>query len=313
LHHDFVNVTTFLGSLDPRVNTAVEEVLLNAKAHFADDSYALGLLDQWLTDCRERSLLPRLSAKNERVGGRLTWAEPLEDELDKILDKVQVLRQDPFASSIDRTAELMIAGFIQTLGIPRLISRWLDGFRAERWREQTLVADLIGEPRTLSDPSWTVQPEWLPKGFRLSLNLDDTTLALHRNLFVTRGVPNSDHPRELVLILLNIKNLRGVNDTYGFSEGDDLMRRFVSQWQELVGDRVIRWTANDFLILWEYGETKNLLTRLSAIRLSATPSGSPEQSATMAGTHLGDDWAQTIREAKRLQTEAQILGLPFLI
>jgi diguanylate cyclase (GGDEF)-like protein len=140
----------------------------------------------------------------------------------------------------------------------------------------------------LAAESASAIPPWAPKG-PPARTRDGLTLCWRRASVVEVGrrtagaagaQPQSDlAPRLIVdgsflrwVLLFDVDRLRVVQDSLGCDAGDRLLLEVAAALQEVNGDRVIRYSGDEFLVLVEAGDADELAVRsLEAVRRSPVP------------------------------------------
>ena len=94
---------------------------------------------------------------------------------------------------------------------------------------------------------------------RIRTNLDDTrSLAerdqltgLHNRHFLERFLGGADRPADLMAVLVDVDDLKTVNDTHGHEAGDAVLSAVTAALKAYTrnGDVVIRWGGDEFLVL----------------------------------------------------------------
>ncbi|MDF1665931.1 MAG: hypothetical protein P1V97_29515 [Planctomycetota bacterium] len=308
----FSSIPNYFGSLDPRVNTRLDTIILKMLEDFSSDDVGLALFTNWLESCRKRTLLERLFADNEHFGARLTWADPLKEELNALIANAMTFREDPDRGNIGRLGDLTLGWHIAHVGSSAQHRRWTEGLNPVTWREELAVAE-GSHNNDFNEGEGSVRPTWFPTSICPNRACDARSFALHRYVFVDSGTPRSHFKWDHDLVFLKVENLDDLDLWAGFYVGDKGRRAYVSAWQDLVGDRVIRWTEDQFLIIWEYGALAELLGRLACQDLGDRwPEGFPLCTVTMGTATLTDDWFGAIDEARDRQKKAKKLGKAYL-
>lgn len=100
-------------------------------------------------------------------------------------------------------------------------------------------------PRLL--PGLPFRPEWVPSSFPGPGVRDLLTGALDRAVFDRRLAA----PDPGAVLLLDLDGLRRVRDEHGNEPVDQLLHGLTRSFQELVGDRVLRWGGDEWLVRLE--------------------------------------------------------------
>jgi diguanylate cyclase (GGDEF)-like protein len=100
---------------------------------------------------------------------------------------------------------------------------------------------------------------------RVSL-YDPLTGALNRRAYDEGVGLEAAGARFGAAMILDMDNLKSVNDTYGHAAGDDLLRRLVEAVRGTVRptDRVYRWGGDEFLVLFPGARAEDMLPRIRA-------------------------------------------------
>ncbi len=105
----------------------------------------------------------------------------------------------------------------------------------------------------------------------VSAHFDELTGLYNRRLFnkaMEEGVENRDGP--INLVLLDMDNFKKVNDQYGHTAGDEVLKKLSQLLQnsfELDKHVVCRWGGDEFAIIY-YGEKEELVIKLEAVKKS---------------------------------------------
>ncbi|MHB1201941.1 MAG: GGDEF domain-containing protein, partial [Acidithiobacillus sp.] len=88
------------------------------------------------------------------------------------------------------------------------------------------------------------------------------------------------HPHPLSIAMLDVDNFKGVNDNWGHETGDQVLQEIAQllQFGVRMGDAVIRWGGEEFVVVMPYANTGQAQARLQSILDGHTlrrPDGQP--------------------------------------
>jgi diguanylate cyclase (GGDEF)-like protein len=109
---------------------------------------------------------------------------------------------------------------------------------------------------------------------RVSL-YDALTGALNRRAYDEGVGLEAPGARFGTAMMLDMDNLKAVNDTHGHAAGDDLLRRLVETVRGCIRptDRVYRWGGDEFLVLFPGALADDMLPRIRAALDAANDAG----------------------------------------
>lgn len=315
----FYAASELIGSLDPRVNDHCRKAMIPWSSDESTQSETRDFFKKWIDYLEERDLPTRLFFAPRNLAKALKWAEPLPEELPEIVDQFRASQIKFGVPNLGPGIEMMLAWHLCKAQLAELIPAVIERFEAANWRDRQLVAS-VNRDRDLNG-DLPAAPNWgLPELSPLEL-YDPLSGAYLRSVFVDskngdfgeahQWTKANDWPSEL--ILLNIDRMRDINDNLGCHQGDLAIQRFVGLWQDCVGDRVIRWSAGDYIVPWELGSMKETLKRLVIAVKDAHFLGSiSHPSFTMGVTSFHGDWFEAVERARINHELALDRGLPYI-
>ena len=113
---------------------------------------------------------------------------------------------------------------------------------------------------------------------RVSL-YDPLTGALNRRAYDEGVGLDAVGARFGTAMMLDMDNLKQVNDTYGHAAGDELLRRLVETVRACIRptDRVYRWGGDEFLVLFPGALPDDMLPRIRAALEAVRDEGTPHE------------------------------------
>ena len=117
----------------------------------------------------------------------------------------------------------------------------------------------------------------------------DALTGLHNRHFLERYLGGGDRPTDLVTMLIDVDDLKKVNDTHGHAAGDAVLTAVAETLRATTrpGDVVIRWGGDEFLLL--VPDLGHLDGAGYAARLARAVHASQPATAMGAPAHLGVD------------------------
>ena len=188
------------------------------------------------------------------------------------------------------------------------------------WFERTALSSLglaepLAGPRLADDES----PPWL-RNVPPALCRDPLTLALSRGILRNEpyhGLPTDRddwHLPTANVVMVDIDHLKQICDYFGHMGGDRTLRTVADHLHELVGDRVVRFGGDEFLVLWERGSVRELAQAIveSFRELRFAPlADDPNELrgvTVSAGVASGSDVEKILRDAEDALERAKVLG-----
>jgi diguanylate cyclase (GGDEF)-like protein len=187
------------------------------------------------------------------------------------------------------------------------------------WLQDEAVATTLGTPPPSCRLVSTVRPAWVPHAHAVELR-DPLTACLRRQVLhgldwrAPVPVPNIERPLAgRGLVLLDVDHMKHINDVHGLLAGDCVLRAAANRLQECVGDRVLRFGGEEFLVVWEGGDVSEVAARLVEEIASlevVNPYGDPPviPVTVSAGSSLGDELLSTLRRADEGVLQAKRSG-----
>lgn len=311
LRRPISHVDDLLGTLDPRLNRRIEQRLIEMSNRPESDLSSQDPFRNWIRLVNERSLPQRVCTSANFLGRRLCYAEPLPEDLERIVAHAKILREQDERNSEARLGDLTLAWHIKQSGTPTLLQAWAEDYEPLYWLERRMVGDAIGAENFFQDER-TKDPLWRFRDLPPYEVYDKNTLAVH-GFYLEEG---REHFMDLmknpylIVIYLNRQHEYGHGQRL---ERNSLRRAYVNVWQEVVGDRVIQLNSLEFLVLWEHGDINEIVQRLSEQRPDLQSLGlNMEHSVSLGAARLRGDWTRAEGRARERQIEAREEGLSFL-
>ncbi|MDF1665932.1 MAG: hypothetical protein P1V97_29520 [Planctomycetota bacterium] len=316
----FFAASELVGSLDPRVNALCRTAMLQWEDDESAQPETRDFFKKWIAYLDEKHLPSRLGFAPRNLAKALKWAEVLPEELPEIVEEFRASQLRFGVANLGPANEIMLAWHIEKAGMPELLPKVLERFEAINWRDRQLLAK-GSEQRRLETSHEIPRSPWGPEELSPLERYDLLSGAYLRSVFVDSKTGEPGQMRSWAerrnwtgdLILLNINRMTEINDHYGFYAGDLAVQEMVGLWQDCVGDRVIRWSANDYIVLWELGSVNELLTRMIESTNNAPWMGSsPKPTFTMGATPFLGDWFEAVERARAQRRQAREQNLPFI-
>ena len=106
------------------------------------------------------------------------------------------------------------------------------------------------------------------KDLEIEVAHDALTGAMKKKYFDQRLQQYLSEPCSLVLVVVDIDDFKGINDTYGHPVGDSVLKEFAALLQKCIrnGDMIARWGGEEFLLAIKIDRPETALERVEAIR-----------------------------------------------
>lgn len=106
------------------------------------------------------------------------------------------------------------------------------------------------------------------KNLEIEVAHDTLTGVMKKKYFDLRLQQYLNEPCNLVLVVIDIDDFKGINDTYGHPVGDSVLKEFAALLKECVrnGDMIARWGGEEFLLAIKIDDPETALKRAETIR-----------------------------------------------
>lgn len=231
----------------------------------------------------------------------LSWLTPTASEVGTLLSELgPSLRRRAGARAKAPVVFLSLCDLAARFGDPQVRSS-LGRLEAASWVERAALDSACGIATPA--PGWidTAIPAWLPKVPPGVLRDPMTGLLSravfsddpHRYLLPPAG-SHLDRTLAPALVTLDVDRMKRILDVYGMPTGDAVLRALAEHLQSLVGDRVVRFAGDEFMILWERDGVEELATNaVASVRALRIPRvEAPDETITVtvsAGAARGSD------------------------
>ena len=124
------------------------------------------------------------------------------------------------------------------------------------------------------------------------------------------------HPHSLSIAMLDVDNFKGVNDNWGHETGDRVLQEIAQLLQSGVrmGDAVIRWGGEEFVVVMPYANSRQAQARLQVILAGHTVQKPDGQPIRMSGgiaelqAESGKNWSDLVKLADNRMYQVKING-----
>lgn len=317
----FFAASELIGSLDPRVNELSRAAMTPWLNDPSAQSETRDFFGKWIDYLNENHLPTRLAYAPRNLAKALKWAEALPEEMPEIVEEFRASQLRFGVSNLGPANEMMLAWHIEKTETPELLPLVLERFEPIHWRDRQLKDRGAAAPKIKWASEIPAPLRWGPPDLSPIERYDLLSGAYLRSVFVKPMLGASVAPQSWTqarswvgdLVLLNIDRMTEINDHSGFYSGDRAIQEMVGFWQDCVGDRVIRWSANDYIILWELGSVNELLGSILEFVNNASWLGSaPKPTFTMGTTGFYGDWLAAVERARTQRRLAREQNRPFI-
>jgi diguanylate cyclase (GGDEF)-like protein len=124
------------------------------------------------------------------------------------------------------------------------------------------------------------------------------------------------HPHSLSIAMLDVDNFKGVNDNWGHETGDRVLQEIAQLLQSGVrmGDAVIRWGGEEFVVVMPYANSRQAQARLQVILAGHTVQKPDGQPVGMSGgiaelqAESGKNWSDLVKLADNHMYQVKLNG-----
>ncbi len=245
------------------------------------------------------------------------WWQPAPHEVADAMERLRALH-DVMARPVGSPLVPLVLAHLATHE-GAVIPAWFGALAALGFLQEEAVAMVLGSLPPACRLAPTIRPPWVPRAHAVELR-DPLTACLRRQVLhgtewrAPTSAPFTERPSPAPgLILLDVDHMKRLNDVHGLPAGDSVLRAIADRLQRCVGDRVIRWAGEEFVVVWE-GEDVAALAAHLVEDLASLEVPEPYQEShpvpvtVSAGSSTGADLLSTLRRADEGVLEAKRLG-----